>query len=140
MEISDEDIERAGREAFKRVCGGEKLSRNLDRLWDISELGEDWNGYGAAPIPREIIEEVRDIILNLEEQPEIFPTADKSIQLEYELTDKSYLEIDVYENRITVMQVPQIDYDKALFWDLSYDDIDQIQQIVSDFITLSDKQ
>ena len=140
MEISDEDIERAGREAFKRVCGGEKLSRNLDRLWDISELGEDWNGYGAAPIPREIIEEVRDIILNLEEQPEIFPTADKSIQLEYELTDKSYLEIDVYEKRITVMQVPQIDYDKALFWDLSYDDIDQIQQIVSDFITLSDKQ
>ena len=134
VELSDEEIARAGREAFKRVCGSEKLSRNLDRLWGISELGEDWNGYGAAPIPREVIEEVRDIILSLEEQPQIFPTADKSIQLEYELPDKSYLEIDVYEDKITAMQIPQKDYENAKFWNLSYDDIDQIQQIVSDFI------
>ena len=109
------------------------LNNNLDRLRDISEFGEDWNGYGAVPIPRIVIEEVRNIILNLEEQPEIFPTADKSIQLEYELPDKSYLEIEVSENRITAMQIPQEDYENAKFWDLCFDDIDQIQHIVSNF-------
>ena len=133
VELSDEEIARAGREAFKRVCGSEKLSRNLDRLWGISELGEDWNGYGAVPIPREVIKEVKEIILNLEEQPEIFPTADKSIQLEYWQPDKSYLEIEVSENRIKAMQIPQENYEDAKFWDLSFDDIGQIQQIVSDF-------
>ena len=134
VELSDEDIERAGREAFRRVCGGEKLSRNLDRLWEISELGDDWNGYGAAPISREVIEEVKEIILSLGEQPEIFPTGDGSIQLEYHLPDESYLEFEVDENKITVMQIPQEDYENAKFWDLSYEDISQIQQIVSDFI------
>ena len=133
VNLSYEDIERAGREAFRRVCGGGKLSHNLDRLWDISELGEDWNGYGAVPIPREVIKEVKEIILNLEEQPEIFPTADKSIQLEYWQPDKSYLEIEVSEKNITAMQIPQENYEDAKFWDLSFDDIGQIQQIVSDF-------
>lgn len=112
----------------------DKLMRNLERLNDIARLESNWDGYGAVSFSDELVAEVRHIILNLREQPEIFPTGRESIQLEYHLPDESYLEFEVFKGHIAVMQVEQTDYDNAQFWDFTSVDTWQIQQIVAKFL------
>ena len=124
---------------MRRVFGDKKAD-NFDRLKEISGYAKDWNGYGADPIPSIVIDEARHIISSLNDQPDIFPTADRSLQLEYSLLDDSYLEIDIFEDKIVAMQVYGTDYDNAQFWDLSYGDVEQIQLIVSDFINTKNEQ
>lgn len=83
----------------------EEMRLNLSKLATIEQLADDWNGNGAKAFEYAFISKVRMIIAALEIQPELFPTADNSIQIEYEKEDGSYLEIqlslnetcDVYE-------------------------------------------
>ena len=75
-----------------------KRNRNLDKLDAIALLGENWNGHGAKPFSRTLIERARHVILNLDVQPEVFPTAANSIQIEYEKENGEYLEIQIVED------------------------------------------
>lgn len=70
-------------------------NKNLSKLKEIKKLERDWNGNKARPIPKKVIEKVKTLILNLEIQPQIFPTADDSIQIEYDGDNNSYLELQV---------------------------------------------
>ena len=72
--------------------------RNLQKLKEISLLEENWNGYGAKPFSSILIRDAENVIRGICTQPEIFPTADDTIQLEFEKTDGSYLEIQISEN------------------------------------------
>ena len=85
-------------------CETDKPSRaaenNLRKLESIARLGKDWNGYGAAPFSQALIGKVREIVLDLHVQPELFPTAAGSIQLEYEKDSGDYLEIQVTESSV----------------------------------------
>lgn len=112
----------------------DKLAANLSRLNDIAELGEDWNGYGAAPISHFVIDEATRVIFSLNEQPDaIFPTGRKSVQFEYHLPN-SYLEFEIFDERIVAMQVIATDYDNARFWEFSHEDIWRAKKIVDDFV------
>ena len=51
------------------------------KMNDISKLGDNWNGYGAAPISQEVVEKVSELLDSLIREPEVFPTADDTIQL-----------------------------------------------------------
>ncbi len=66
--------------------------KNLAKLERISLLGDNWNGYGAAPLPDSTIFSAKNLIRNLFFQPEIFPTPDGTIQIEYEKDNGDYLE------------------------------------------------
>lgn len=101
---------------------GQRLEANLIKLEDISKLEYNWNGYNAKPIPKEIIEKVKEVIIKLgnDRQPEIFPTGRETIQIEYEYDKKElyyviekdfhipklkeskerYLEFEFYKNKI----------------------------------------
>ena len=113
----------------------DKLKENLDRLNAIADFKDNWNGYGAIPFSSELIHSAKNILLNLNKQPDLFPTAQPSIQLEYECNDESYLEINIFEDKISVMQILQEDYDNAIFWDLSCYDIEQINKIINQFFS-----
>ena len=113
----------------------DKLKENLDKLNTIADFKDDWNGYRAIHFSSELINKAKNIILNLDEQPDLFPTAQPSIQLEYERND-NYLEINIFEDKISIMQILQEDYDNARFWDLSCDDIEQINKIVNQFLNM----
>lgn len=89
-------------------------SESIRTLDDIQNLQENWNGYGAKPIPKEIVNLCRDIIMELDYQPDIFPTARRTVQMEYELDDNSYLEFEIYLDHISVMEIPKRDYSKAI--------------------------
>lgn len=78
------------------------LGENNDRLKQIAKLGENWNGYGASPIPNSIIEIVQGLLCVLPIQPEIFPTARPSIQLEYDTADR-HIEFEITEEKRVLM-------------------------------------
>lgn len=130
---TQQEISDALSRAWRKNAAKDKLTRNLERLNDIAKLESDWNGYGAAPSTQALITQARNIITNLTEQPDLFPTGRESIQLEYELPDKSYLEFEIFEDKIAAMQVFGTDYDNAKFWDLSPDDVTQVRDIVNKF-------
>lgn len=74
----------------------EDMRDNLNQLDMIEQLEDDWNGEGAAAFSKELIARVRDIIMQLKLQPEVFPTARDSIQFEYYINNK-YLEVEFNE-------------------------------------------
>lgn len=68
---------------------------NLKKLDQIEALEDNWNGNGARAFDKHLLVKAREIITSLERQPELFPTACDSIQIEYEKEDGSYLEIEL---------------------------------------------
>ena len=73
----------------------EAVKSIINKITEIEHLGDNWNGYSASPISSSIIAEVKSMISQLKKIPEIFPTADGQLQLEYDKKDGSYLEMDI---------------------------------------------
>lgn len=78
------------------VINEEKIY-NLQKLEQIEKLTENWNGNGAKAFSKNLIARVRELIIFLAMQPEVFPTACDSLQLEYDKADGSHLEIEIPE-------------------------------------------
>ena len=72
-----------------------ELTHNLDKLRHISMLEYNWDGYGAEPFSAELILQAKNLLRELHIQPEIFPTAASTIQLEYEKDNGDYLEFQL---------------------------------------------
>lgn len=70
----------------------DNLIRNLAKLRRISMLEYNWNGYGSEPFSTELISQAKNLLREIHIQPEIFPTATGTIQLEYEKDNGDYLE------------------------------------------------
>lgn len=71
------------------------LTFNLEKLEKIANLPDGWNGNGAPAFPEELIEKVRNILNALDIQPEIFPTALSTIQLEFDNSRRDHMEIEI---------------------------------------------
>ncbi len=68
---------------------------NLEKLRVIGQFKDNWNGNGAEAFPQALISRVRDIINDLLIQPEVFPTALGTIQLEYDNSRRDHMEIEI---------------------------------------------
>lgn len=73
---------------------------NLDKLKEIALFKENWNGYGAKPLSESVIKRAEDVIRGVCIQPRLFPTADNTIQMEYEKTSGAYLEIQITSDEV----------------------------------------
>ena len=73
-------------------------AETLMRLQEMKSLKKNWNGYGAEPIPNEIIEKVKNFVLHLKYEVEVFPTGNETIQIEAS-TNFGYFEIEFFENK-----------------------------------------
>ncbi|MBN2092634.1 hypothetical protein JW964_23640 [candidate division KSB1 bacterium] len=84
-----------------------KLSKNIETLKSFLELEENWNYYGAKPFKQELINKCINLVRSskLKYQPDIFPTGRESIQFEYEEEDGRYLEIEIYDDRISYLYI-----------------------------------
>ncbi len=89
------------------------IAKSLSRLNDIRKLPDDWNEYGARAFTDTLVYKCERIINLLSVQPSIYPTGRNSIQFQYELGDKSYLEFEIFEDRTLCLQVPKRIYSKA---------------------------
>ena len=70
-------------------------SDNLEKLRRIASLKENWNGNGAPAIPPEVISKVEKLIHVLPIQPEIFPTAMRTIQFEFDNSRHDHMELEI---------------------------------------------
>lgn len=70
----------------------------LEKLEIIAKLQNNWDGYGATAFPSIFINKIKNLIPSLIVCPEIFPTANNSIQFEYNKADDSHLEIEIFSN------------------------------------------
>lgn len=74
----------------------------IHKLHEIGMLDENWNGYGAHPFDFDVIMNAFDILPMLKHPPFISPTANQSIQMEYEKSNGDYFEIEVFKDHIEV--------------------------------------
>lgn len=111
------------------VCG----DSNVDRLDEIGKLRYDWNGYGAQGFSETLIETCKKLFHLLPVAPKIYPTGRQSIQFQYELIDKSYLEFEIFEEKIICLQVPQRKYSEARVVELRVFETERVKEIVGDF-------
>lgn len=109
---------------------GQKKS-NISKLDDIRRFKENWNGNNAPPFQAHLIYVVNDLIQNkLPSQPEIFPTANNSIQLEYEKASGAYLEAEVFsEHHINICK--EIN---GIWEEYFIDDVDILAETIEEFI------
>lgn len=110
-----------------------EIIQNIKRLRDIENLDFDWDGYGAKPFSTVLIDKCERILTALSVQPSIYPTGRNSIQFQYELSDRSYLEFEIFENRTMCLQVPKRIYSDAVELELTDLEVDRIKEIVDSF-------
>lgn len=111
------------KDAVKSVC----------RLNEIGKLPYDWNGYGAKPFSAMLIDKCQGIVNTLTYQPQIYPTGRQSIQFQYELKDRSYLEFEIFENKTMCLYVPKRVYSDAKTMEITDSEGKNIKKIVDSF-------
>lgn len=116
---------------IENVVMNEEKMNNLKKLDQIALLEDGWNGNKAKAFEKQLISKVRSIITALELQPEIFPTACDSVQLEYEKEDGSYLEIEI--NSDDMWEVFEINRDGDEEYSSIVADIEAIIKVVNSF-------
>ena len=112
---------------------GSNIYNNLQKLNNIKLFKENWNGYNAKPFSDSLIEKCKEIIQRIPDnlQPSIFPTGRNSIQMQFELSDNSYLEFEIFSDKIVFLEVPKRDYSKAKEKLINnYKDLSVIKKIV----------
>jgi hypothetical protein len=108
-----------------------RLSDNLKALDSFRALNENWDGYGAKPLPHDLIERMRTLIWILPIQPEIFPTARESIQFEYDCDNGSHIEFEMFtDGTLCILEVDKDENFKER--KLSYD-VPTICEVVREF-------
>ena len=106
------------------------IKENLEKIQDISELKDNWNGNGASAFNDTLIQKMKYLILRLNVQPEIFPTARGSIQFEYEKETGEYLEFELFDTRLEVLTMGSDGNNYS--YDMSID-IEEINKVIDEF-------
>ena len=108
----------------------------LKHIDDISKLEQNWNGYNAPPIEYIVVDNAKKVIDILKYQPDIYPTARNSIQIEYNegKNRSAYLEIEVYKDKYTILIVYEHNY-QAAFTD-TITDILKLSSVIQPFFDI----
>lgn len=75
-----------------------KIEDNKKKVKSFLNLKPNWNGYGALPIEKNIVNKVLEIFEKLPSEVEYYPTGRNSIQLELHKNNGDYIEIEITEN------------------------------------------
>lgn len=79
---------------------------NFEILDSFKSLEDDWDECGAIAPKNELIELAKGLIGQLCLQPEIFPTPDGGVQLEYAIGQNQHLNIEVIsEKKINIFEM-----------------------------------
>jgi hypothetical protein len=71
-------------------------------LKELSDLPFNWNGNNAEPFAKEVLTRAQIVLdyFNGFVYLKMFPTAQQSIQFEFQNSNKNYLEIEVFTDKI----------------------------------------
>lgn len=75
-----------------------------ERLKIIEETcsNDNWNGYGAKVLSKELIQRARQLLPMLNERVDVFPLVDGALQFEFE-ENGLYSQLTLYANGLTSM-------------------------------------
>ena len=73
-----------------------EFNENIHRLEEFYRLTDDWDGYGSKAPNAILIGWLRGVLPRLLRQPDIFPTSDGEIQLEYFIPNHKHLNIEIH--------------------------------------------
>lgn len=108
-----------------------KLQHSLKAIADIRKLKDGWNGYGAKRIPDSVCAVAEKVVSHLTVQPEIFPTARRTIHMEYNFENNNYLEFEIFEDDVCATFVPDHDYyNKAKFEGFNVNDYEGLNAMI----------
>ena len=110
---------------------GSVRAHNLEKLESIRRLKPGWNGNGAPAFPDSLLSKVEQIINGLSIQPEIFPTALCTIQMEFDNSRRDHMEIEIGEG--DVCEVFTIDYAGSSHTEIISSYLEDITRKVEDF-------
>lgn len=85
------------------------LEKNFRVLAEIAALESNWNGNGANAFSDTLLSKCREVLQGLRIQPDIFPTAQDSIQFEWEHLQGDYLEVELFEDGTCQMYMQRAD-------------------------------
>ena len=123
---SDAIVSHAQESAMTNAAAtGDIRSDNLKKLETIGKLKKNWNGNGASPISKKLIKKSEELINCLNIQPEIFPTAMGTIQLEYDNSRRDHMEIEISEDKTAEVFI--VTYDGREYFESILSDADNIK-------------
>lgn len=111
----------------------------LPILQQCTSLKDNWNGYNVSKFNKQVIDNCYKLAKILQYKLEVFPTARDSIQFEYSfITDKvnNYLELEVYADKIDVFIVYDRNYQSAINFSVSLNNINMINTYIQDFLNV----
>lgn len=82
-------------ESAKHHAEENNKTHNLEKLKTIRSFKKNWNGNNAPSFPKRLMDKAENLINGLTIQPEIFPTALCTIQLEYDNARRDHMEIEI---------------------------------------------
>lgn len=84
------------------------FEENIKRLNIMSSMEIDWDGYCGKSFSESAIILFKNIINQLNYQTEILPTNFGGMGLIYRKLDDSYMEFEVFEDRVEMIYIPQM--------------------------------
>ncbi|MBO7356868.1 MAG: type II toxin-antitoxin system Phd/YefM family antitoxin [Lachnospiraceae bacterium] len=106
-------------------------SFNLKKIEAIAGLKKDWNGNGAPSFSKKMIRKVTDIVNTLIIQPEVFPTAMGTIQLEFDNSRRDHMEIEITPG--DTAEIFTVTYDGRELFDSIPADTEDLNRRISSF-------
>ncbi|MEN1969856.1 hypothetical protein WMZ97_17480 [Lentibacillus sp. N15] len=104
MRTSENATTRKLRSNYYKIVKNEQRKRyNINKLKDFLKLEENWNSNQAAVFDEDLINKALEIISVIPVQPDVFPTARQSIQMEYEKENGDYLEFEIFKDHIDML-------------------------------------
>ena len=106
---------------------------NKNKLMNMEKFDYDWNGNGAKAFSKKSIDLFNKIIDSVCKQPQIAPTGNESLLLQYEKNDGSFLAFDVSISKTSMVLIPKGNFDLAKEETFAGGDIGSINSAVSNF-------
>lgn len=106
---------------------------NVNKINRMKGFEKNWNGNGADKFSAESINLFLEVINSLCKQPQIAPTGNGSLLLQYEMENKSILAFDVAVGRVEKVFVPEGRFDNAETDVFTNDICDRINKCVEEF-------
>jgi hypothetical protein len=80
----------------------------MTELEEFRNLSQNWNGYGAPPIPNDVINLAKEVATRPEiaqRAPEVFPTGRETIQFEFITQDGNEAELEIFDRNDSILVV-----------------------------------
>lgn len=95
----------------RRISSDVMRARGLARVKRMLAPQDD----GEQLVSLKAAQVAMNLMLALSQPPEVYPTGRQTVQMQYELADDSYMEMEVFPQKIEVMQIPYGDVSRVRY-------------------------